>query len=271
MNFLDNIVNLIVGNKFLTNLFWAIITIIIGYILADVLSKIVKRIFSYLEKKKKLCPKRVNTYAIIFAYAVKIIILFITAVQAFSFLGMKSTVNSLFATAGIGGIALSFGAQNLVRDIISGLFMLIENQYSVGDYIQLGSLSGKVEGFYPRTTIIRADTGELHTIPNGNITSATNYSRGNISTSIDVPFSTQTSPFFVTEIVQKNLSNEFPDDNIIVDGITKVTGSDYTLSCSFKSSFDHKSKKYKLILSKIIECFAENHIKLPGGNVPLKD
>jgi small-conductance mechanosensitive channel len=86
-------------------------------------------------------------------------------------------ITPLLASAGVAGLALSLGAQTLIKDLIGGFFVLIENQYAVGDTIQVGSLSGQVEHLTLRTTTIRGADGQLHTIPNGEVRIVSNLSR----------------------------------------------------------------------------------------------
>ncbi len=83
-------------------------------------------------------------------------------------------VMPLLAGAGIAGIALGLGAQSLVKDFLSGFFILMENQYRVGDVIRIGDRSGQVEQFGLRTTVLRGLDGIVHIIPNGEITSVSN-------------------------------------------------------------------------------------------------
>jgi moderate conductance mechanosensitive channel len=87
-----------------------------------------------------------------------------------------------FASAGIAGIALGFGAQSIVRDTLSGFFILLENQFGVSDVVSLqtanGVVDGKVESLSFRVTTLRAFDGTLHTVPNGNIMFVSNKSRG---------------------------------------------------------------------------------------------
>jgi small conductance mechanosensitive channel len=93
----------------------------------------------------------------------------------------------LLASAGIAGIALGFGAQSLVKDLISGLFMLLEDQYGVGDVVDLGQASGSVESVGLRTTTIRDVRGVLWYIRNGEIVRVGNKSQGWAGVVIDVP------------------------------------------------------------------------------------
>lgn len=96
----------------------------------------------------------------------------------------------LLAGAGIAGVALGFGAQSVVRDFLSGFFILLENQFGVGDLVEVnsagGSVTGKVEMLSLRTTSIRAFDGTLNIVPNGNIQLVGNKSRGWARAIIDV-------------------------------------------------------------------------------------
>jgi small conductance mechanosensitive channel len=96
----------------------------------------------------------------------------------------------LLASAGVAGVALGFGAQSLVRDVLSGFFILLENQFGVGDtveaYTSAGPVTGKVEALTLRVTTLRAFDGSLHIIPNGNIQLISNKSRGWARAIVDV-------------------------------------------------------------------------------------
>lgn len=83
----------------------------------------------------------------------------------------------IFAGAGIIGITIGFGAQSLIKDVLAGLFIVLENQYAKGDRIKLGEVIGSVEDVSLRTTVIRGADQVLHYIPNGSITVISNYSK----------------------------------------------------------------------------------------------
>nr|WP_053369042.1 mechanosensitive ion channel family protein [Bacillus sp. FJAT-27245] len=95
-------------------------------------------------------------------------------------------VKAMLAGAGIVGLAVGFGAQNLVRDVITGFFIIFEDQFSVGDHIRVDTFEGTVETIGLRTTKIKAWTGELHILPNGSITQVTNYSLNNSMAVVDI-------------------------------------------------------------------------------------
>ena len=117
------------------------------------------------ETLKKLLLS-VITYTIFF-------IAFIMVLQIFNV-----NTSAILASAGILGLAVGFGAQNLVKDVISGFFILFENQFYVGDYVVIDGVEGTVEEIGLRTCKIRQWTGQLNIIPNGQITRVTNYNRG---------------------------------------------------------------------------------------------
>jgi len=96
----------------------------------------------------------------------------------------------LLASAGVAGVALGFGAQSLVRDVLSGFFILLENQFGVGDTVEAftsaGRVSGKVEALTLRITTLRAFDGSLSIIPNGNLQLVSNHSRGWARAIVDI-------------------------------------------------------------------------------------
>jgi moderate conductance mechanosensitive channel len=92
----------------------------------------------------------------------------------------------ILAGAGIVGLAVGLGAQSLVTDVVSGFFILFENQYLVGDYVQIGDASGTVEAVGIRVTHIRDGQGKLHIIPNGAIKGVVSYSKGYVNAVVDL-------------------------------------------------------------------------------------
>jgi len=93
---------------------------------------------------------------------------------------------TLLASAGVLGVALGFGSQSLVKDVIGGFFILFEDQFAVGEYIKAGEFGGIVEEIGLRATRLRDWGGELHIIPNGSIVAVTNYNRGKMRALVDI-------------------------------------------------------------------------------------
>lgn len=95
-------------------------------------------------------------------------------------------ITPLLAGAGVAGLAVSLGAQTLIRDLISGFLILLENQYAVGDVIQVGEVSGQVERLTLRATHLRDVNGGLHIVPNGEIRIVSNLTKGWSRALVDV-------------------------------------------------------------------------------------
>ena len=101
-------------------------------------------------------------------------------------LDMYIDVRTIIAGAGIIGLAVGFGAQSLVKDIISGFFIIFEDQFSVGDYVRINQAEGTVEEIGLRITKVKSWTGELHIFPNGSIIEVTNFSIHNSLAIVDI-------------------------------------------------------------------------------------
>ncbi|WP_071461057.1 mechanosensitive ion channel family protein [Bacillus massilinigeriensis] len=119
-------------------------------------------------------------------------------------------VKAMLAGAGIVGLAVGFGAQSLVKDVITGFFIIFEDQFSVGDFVRIGQFEGTVEEIGLRTTKIKTFTGELHIIPNGSIVEVTNFSLYNSVAVLDIGVS-YNSDIDYTEKVLQELLEKLPE------------------------------------------------------------
>jgi len=157
-----------------------IIGILITLIILSQMSKwIVKWLERFIREKDPLqaveAKKRAQTLGRILRHALLTVIAFIAVLMILGELGIQ--LGPLLATAGIGAVALGFGAQSLVKDVISGFFIILENQYRIGDAIDVAGVSGLVESVSLRKTVLRDLEGRVHTIPNGEIKVVTNLSK----------------------------------------------------------------------------------------------
>jgi small conductance mechanosensitive channel len=112
----------------------------------------------------------------------------------------------LLAGAGVVGLAIGFGAQQLVRDVISGFFVLVEDQYGVGDSVTAGGVSGTVESMTLRMTRIRGDDGVLHHVRNGDLGIVSNSSRGYGVASVAVPIPATVEPSAAIERIREAMA-----------------------------------------------------------------
>lgn len=156
------------------------------------------------------------------------------------------------AGAGVLGLAIGFGAQALVKDVISGFFIILEDQFAVGDVIQTGSYKGTVEMIGLRSTRLVSWTGEVHIIPNGSITNVTNYSIGNALAVVDLTFS-QTrrleESMELLKAAMEKLKQSHPEfsqaPNVL--GIQSMSSSEYVIRIAAECSPSKRTEVERLI------------------------
>ncbi|MCA0984881.1 mechanosensitive ion channel family protein [Halobacillus yeomjeoni] len=148
-------------------------------------SRLVTRFFDNRKKGPfKITQRREATLKKLIINTLSYVVYFISFIMILETFTLE--VGALLAGAGVAGLAIGFGAQNLVRDIISGFFIIFEDQFSVGDYIKTSGVEGFVEEVGLRTCKVKSWTGEVHILPNGNVTQVTNYSIYNSIAVVDV-------------------------------------------------------------------------------------
>jgi small-conductance mechanosensitive channel len=139
-----------------------------------------RRLEGSVDVTAALSLQRTTTLVTTMAYAVRVVVWTIAILLILGELGIN--LAPLIAGAGIAGIALGFGAQSLVRDFLAGFFILLENQFAVGEAVEINAVgatvTGRVEALTLRVTSIRAVDGTLSIVPNGNIQVVSNKSRG---------------------------------------------------------------------------------------------
>lgn len=138
------------------------------------------------------------------------------------------------AGAGVLGLAVGFGAQSLVKDVITGFFIILEDQFAVGDVIQTGSFKGTVEMIGLRSTRLVSWTGEVHIIPNGMITNVTNFSIGTALAVVDLPFSNAKRLEDTVDLLEQSMLRLKADQEQIpkapsVLGIQSLSASEYVI------------------------------------------
>lgn len=156
------------------------------------------------EKRKRFieeAEQRAETLSS-FLVGVAVTILWIVAV----FMALPEfnvNIGPLLAGAGIVGIAIGFGAQGLIRDFLSGIFIILEDQYAKGDWVQIGNINGEVEFLGLRRTVLRDFDGTHHTIPNGEVKVASNYSKDWACVNMDVSVSYNEDLDRVAEVINE--------------------------------------------------------------------
>ncbi|WP_239696781.1 mechanosensitive ion channel family protein [Paenibacillus oryzisoli] len=175
--------------EIVASIFWIAIKIILIYVIARIVIKVADKTIDHMVIAREKSPlkidrRRSNTISILIhnliAYTVNLVAIMLILGQVGLNLG------PLLAGAGVLGLAIGFGAQSLVKDVITGFFIIFEDQFGVGDVIQIDQFKGTVEEIGIRVTRIKSWTGEVHIIPNGNIKQVTNFSTYNSIAIVDV-------------------------------------------------------------------------------------
>ena len=165
--------------RFGLKLLIALIIIAGFYILMRILTGAVSRLFTIrkINEHDSLAQRQNETLLKLLQNAIRYVLGIVMLLTVLSQFGINIT--GLVASAGIAGLAISFGAKNLVQDIITGAFIIFERQFKVGDFVRVGLIEGVVTELGIRTTKLKGLNGEIHIIPNGQILQVTNFSVDN--------------------------------------------------------------------------------------------
>ena len=184
--------------------------------------------------------KRINTLEQVFRYIIAVIVTLVTAMLVLSEVGIS--IAPILAAAGVLGIAVGFGAQSLVKDYFTGLFLLLENQVRQGDVVEVAGKAGLVEEMTLRYIQLRDYEGSVHYVPNGTITSVTNRSRGYAFAVIDVSVAYREDVDEVYAMMHKVATGLRADpelaakivDDLEIAGVDQWGDSAVVIRCRFK-------------------------------------
>ena len=184
--------------------------------------------------------KRLNTLEQVFRYIIAVIVTLVTAMLVLSEVGIS--IAPILAAAGVLGIAVGFGAQSLVKDYFTGLFLLLENQVRQGDVVEVAGKGGLVEEMTLRYIRLRDYEGSVHYVPNGTITSVTNRSRGFAYAVIDVSVAYREDVDEVYDMMRKVATDLRADpelaakivDDLEIAGVDQWADSAVVIRCRFK-------------------------------------
>lgn len=154
-----------------------VLVLLLSFLLLRLLRAITVRMgtLTVTDRYSQTRARQVKTMAGVLGSVGKFAIFFVAALEVLSQLGFN--LGPVLASAGIAGLAIGFGAQTLVKDVINGFFILLENQYDLGDSVRAAGVKGAVEDMSLRRTVLRDDDGTVHTIPNSEIKLVSNMTR----------------------------------------------------------------------------------------------
>jgi small-conductance mechanosensitive channel len=165
------------GRRALSSLMSLAVTILVAVAVWEAVNAAIERHLARLTNEAQAARSaRLRTLLPLVRTTLSVTILVVAGMMALSQIGVN--IGPLLAGAGIIGVAIGFGSQTLVRDLITGIFLLLENAMQVGDFVTAAGLSGTVEALSVRTLRLRAGDGSVHLIPFGSVTTVTNVNRG---------------------------------------------------------------------------------------------
>jgi small-conductance mechanosensitive channel len=274
-------INLPIGEKVAEAAFNILVVVIIGYVAWEVTSAAIqKRLKQEMpdddEEREEggAGGSRIGTLLLILRKFLLVVIIIMVTLITLSSIGVD--IAPLIAGAGVIGLAIGFGAQTLVKDIISGVFFLVDDAIRVGDYVNVGSQKGTVEHISLRSLRLRHPRGMVYTIPFSDINSVTNFSRDYIITKLDfrVPFETDVEKvrkLVKKKVYKKILANEKLAPKLMgklkSQGVRELDDSAMIVRVKYKTPPGEQFAIRKEVYRLMQEAFQEAGLKFAARNV----
>lgn len=236
-------------------------------VIANIFSLRIKSPLNYSERRQKTIRKLLQSVLSYLVY-------FSAITMILSVLNIN--VAGLLAGAGIAGLAIGFGAQSLVKDVITGFFIIFEDQFGVGDYIRVNTAEGTVIEIGLRTTKIKGITGEQFIIPNGSITDVINYSINNSKSMIDMQLAFDADIEKAEKVINEYLQTlpkihpELASTPTFL-GVQNITGTEVTIRIVAETLPLQQYAVARTIRKDVKEILEKNGIPIPYPKMMLYD
>lgn len=245
-----------------------VILIVAFAILIPVGKKVIGKTLEKAAKTKKAREARMKTLERLLQNIYGYIMIFIFIVMFFSNIGVE--IGPILAGAGVAGLAVAFGAQGLVSDIVTGFFIILEQQLEIDDYVTTAGYDGIVEEIGLRTTKIRSFDGTLNYIPNRYIESVANHSRGNMRALVDISISYGDNIDKAIGVLEEichayQLDERFKDGPNAI-GVQSIGGSEIVLRVVGQTENGLQWECERDLRKQIKEAFDEANIEIPTQN-----
>lgn len=228
----------------LANLLWSALCIVFIFMAARLVLNLISKLTyqamtSERYHKSEAQGKRFDTVLTLARSSSRYIVYTIAVIFSFVALGIGDALSNVIVTASIGSVAIGFGAQSLVKDVVTGFFMMFENQFSVGDLIKVDEFEGYVEATAMRVTYLRTFKGEQVIIPNGTISRVINYTRGSHAAVVPVTIPYEQDTRHAIEVMRGALARfaaehgEILESEPVIRGVTAfgTNGVEITAAC----------------------------------------
>ena len=248
-----------------------IILALIAFLLFRLLNLVTTRMIRIAEEHAAARNRvaQVKTMASVIRATGISIILAIVTLQCLAALGVN--LAPLLASAGVAGVAIGLAAQNIVRDMLNGLLILIEDQFNVGETVKIAGIAGVVESMTLRKTTVRDSDGTLYVVPNSQITTVANLSIDYSVATVNVSVDFSANPDQVTVLLKNiamDLRNSEEFRNVIIEdpkvlGVDAVKGSELIFPVVFKTRATKQYGPIREFRRRVRLALEENHL-LPG-------
>jgi len=234
---------------------------------------LIEHLFEHNKGHDKYIRRRNRTLKIVLQSGLKYTIYFVAGTMALEVIGVPTT--SILAGAGVVGVAVGFGAQSLVKDVITGFFILFERQFAIDDYVKIDNKEGIVEEIGLRVTKIKNFDGDLHIIPNGNINQVTNLSASARRVVVDVPIDYAQNideAIIVLEKLCQQIKVEY--DEVIqsgpeVLGVEELADSSVNLRVIAMTEPMESWQIARVLKRRVKETFDKQQISIPYNHITL--
>ena len=250
-----------------------LVIIVVGaLVLSRLLRVMVRRIAALQEKKlpSGVRAQKIRTMASVITSVGVFVIFFWAVLQALPLFGLN--LGPLLASAGIAGLAIGFGAQTLVHDFINGFFILLENQYDIGDNVRIAGVKGTVEAMSLRHTLLRDEDGTVHFVPNSEIKIVSNTTRDWSQLTLRVTVAYSEPSDRIVKLLQE-IGDEVRHDpayaedivsDIEVPGIDRVGNGEAEYLMLVKTRPNKQYAVSRELRRRIKECFHMQNVQTPG-------
>ena len=247
-----------------------VFAVLLAFIFQSVITFFIKRLHRHADSLVGNAQRsaQLRTMAAILRATSYAIVGFYLLTQVLAALGVS--LGPFIASAGVIGLGISFGAQSIFKDMLTGIFILIENQYSVGDGIRIAGLSGTVEDLSLRVTRLRDSDGTVHIIPNSQITTVSNLSRDFSVGTLNISVDARENPDRVISVL-RTLADSLRKDEAFRDvviaepsilGVDKIIGYEVIYPISVHVMVNQRDAVMRELRRRILLAFDRENITL---------
>ena len=254
-----------------------VFALLLAFVLQSVVSFFVKRLHKRADHLVGNAQRsaQIRTMAAILRATAYSIIGFYLLTQVLGAIGVS--LGPFIASAGVIGLGISFGAQSIFKDMLTGVFILIENQYSVGDTVKIAGLTGTVEDLSLRVTRLRDSDGTIHIVPNSQITTVSNLSRDFAVGTLNISVDAREDPDRVMRVL-KELAAQVRKDEVFKDiviaepnilGVDKISGYEVVYPINVRVMVNQRDGVMREIRRRVLLAFNKEKIAFGSSNSTL--